>query len=130
MTTLDARRATRFDVQLTCRVSSPLQNFSRLSGVTLNMSRCGLLATFEEAAPLEPMPAIGQPARIILELPQSRSVPRRCLECLARVVRVAQEPASRQVAFDLRRFQFRDELPDPSLISESFPEFTGDEQIQ
>ena len=56
MTQLDLRRDTRYEVQLSCRIFSPLPSFSELAGVTLNMSRSGLLAVFGERG--GPTPAL------------------------------------------------------------------------
>ena len=61
MTQLDLRRDTRYDVQLGCRVFSPLPSFSELVGVTLNMSRSGLLAVFGEAGVVRRGPLGGHP---------------------------------------------------------------------
>jgi hypothetical protein len=108
MNTPDLRRDARYDVQLICRVSSPFETFGDLSGVTLNMSRSGMLVSFDEVQPLQLMPVVGQPARITLELPRSPSPQRRCIECVGRVVRLGEGAESRCVAFELRRYEFRE----------------------
>ena len=106
MTQLDLRRDTRYEVQLSCRVFSPLPSFSELIGVTLNMSRSGLLAVFGEAASSEAGPSVGTPVRIAVELPGASGKAARYIECLGRVSRVSDQPAPRQVAFALQRYQF------------------------
>jgi hypothetical protein len=113
MTSLDARRAMRFPVRLACHVASPSQTLDELPGVTLNMSRSGLLATFEEREFLQFLPELGGTVRVIVELPGSTSLPRRCLECMGHVVRVEQGPASRQIAFEIERLEFRDSASAP-----------------
>ena len=105
MTSPDLRRGTRFEVQLPCQVYSPAKAFEDLSGVTLNMSRCGLLLALEETGSPTRLPQVGQAARILLELPPAAS-DRRCVECLGRVVRIGQGADSLRVAFEYRRFQF------------------------
>jgi hypothetical protein len=112
MTDIDTRRGVRYAVQLTCKVSSPLQFFNELSGVTMNMSRCGLLALFGEAAIRQPQPLVGTPVRITLKLPCAHGKSARRLECLGRVVRVNEEHAPLQVAFALQRYQFQAASPD------------------
>jgi hypothetical protein len=111
MTSLDARRSTRFPVRLACHVASPSRTFDELPGVTLNMSRSGLLATFEESEFEQFLPELGGTVRVIVELPGSTNLPRRCLECMGHVVRVEQGPASRRIAFELERLDFRDAAP-------------------
>ena len=120
MTQLDLRRDTRYDVQLGCRVFSPLPSFSELIGVTLNMSRSGLLAVFGEAESSDAVPSVGTPVRIAVELPGSSGKSARCIECLGRVARVSDQAAPRQVAFVLQRYQFQPGVsPDsPDLASD------------
>ena len=111
MTDLDLRRDTRYAVQLSCRVSSPLQSFNALSGVTLNMSRSGLLAVFGEAGGLVPAPLVGTPVRITVELPGAPGKSPRVLECLGRVARVGDDTSLRQVGFILQRYLFQAVAP-------------------
>ncbi len=99
----DLRRGLRYEVRLPCQVFSPLRAFENLSGVTLNMSRSGVLLTLEQTDPPSRLPVVGQVARIVLELPRSTHE-RRCVECRGRVVRVDKDSTS--VAFEFRRFQF------------------------
>ena len=107
MTQLDLRRDMRYEVQLSCRISSPLRSFSEVAGVTLNMSRSGLLAVFGEAGSADVNPSVGAPVRIRVELPGPHGKPSRCVECLGRVARVGDESAPRQVAVALQRYQFQ-----------------------
>ena len=107
MTTSDLRRGERYPVQLVCRISSPLEAFGDLSGVTLNMSRSGLLVSLDEAGSPQPMPVVGQSARITLQLPRSPGPQRRCIECVGHVVRLGQGAEAHSVAFELRRYEFR-----------------------
>jgi hypothetical protein len=106
MTTPDPRRGPRYPVQLHCEILSPARVFGSLSGVTLNMSRSGMLASFPEAGDSPLMPRVGHVARIVVELPGSSAVARRCVECLGHVVRVGQEADASGVAFEFRRFRF------------------------
>lgn len=107
MTQLDLRRDTRYEVQLNCRVFSPLPSFSEIVGVTLNMSRTGLLAVFGEAGSPDAVPLVGTPVRIAIELPGSGGKSARFIECMGRVARVSDQAASRHVAFALQRYQFQ-----------------------
>jgi hypothetical protein len=121
MTQLDLRRDTRYEVQLSCRIFSPLPSFSELTGVTLNMSRSGLLAVFGEVGwPEDTGPSVGTPVRIAVELPGSSGKAARYIECLGRVARVSEQAAPKQVAFTLQRYQFQPGVkPDsPELASD------------
>lgn len=101
----DLRRGTRYEVQLPCQVYSPARVFGNLSGVTLNISRSGLLLALEEAESPAHLPQVGHAARIVLELPRAASG-RRYVECLGRVVRVGREAEAYRIAFEFRRYQF------------------------
>ena len=103
MMSRDLRRRVRYEVRLRCQVFSPAGAFENLSGVTRNMSRCGLLVGLEQTDPLSRLPVAGQAARIVLELPGS-APEQRCVECRGRVVRVDRDSPS--VAFEFQRFQF------------------------
>jgi len=107
MTQLDLRRDTRYEVQLSCRIFSPLPSFGELTGVTLNMSRSGLLAVFGEVGWPDAGPSVGTPVRIAVELPGSSGKSGRYIECLGRVARVSEQDAPRQLAFTLQRYQFQ-----------------------
>lgn len=107
MTATELRRDTRYEVQLNCRVSSPVQSFRDLTGVTVNMSRSGMLAIFGDVEEADPPPPIGTPVRITVELPGPAGKPPRILECLGRVARIADTAYPRQVAFVLQRYQFQ-----------------------
>jgi hypothetical protein len=95
----------RYEVRLPCRVYSPARVFGNVTGVTLNMSRSGLLLALAEAESPRHLPRVGQAARIVLELPHAASG-QRCIECLGRVVRIGKEADSLQLAFKFRRYQF------------------------
>lgn len=120
MTQLDLRRDTRYEVQLSCRIFSPLPSFSELSGVTLNMSRSGMLAVFGEAGSPDAGPSLGTPVRIAVELPGSSGKAARYIECLGRVARVGDQAAPRQVAFALQRYQFQ-----PGGVAPDSPELAS-----
>jgi c-di-GMP-binding flagellar brake protein YcgR len=109
----DQRRNARYEVQLPCEVMSPFRAFDKLAGVTLNMSRVGLLFYLEEAAEGRLLPQIGHAARIVVQLPDSGREPGRCIECLGRVVRLEEQDNSRRIAIEFRRHQFTDGAAGP-----------------
>lgn len=86
--TNENRRAERFELQLSCRVSSPGRAFHEKSGMTRNISRSGVLVLFDDHETTEAPPEVGDPIRITLNLPHNRRWSRRCLDCVATVVRV------------------------------------------
>ncbi len=99
----DYRRGVRYEVRLSCQVSSPGKVFADLTGVTQNMSRSGLLLELEQDESAARLPEVGQAARILLELPRA-TLERRCVECLGRVVRIDRKGPA--VAFEFRRVTF------------------------
>ena len=122
MTQLELRRDTRYEVQLSCRIFSPLPSFSELTGVTLNMSRSGMLAVFGEAGSSGEGPSVGTPVRIAVELPGTSGKAARYIECLGRVARVSDSSVPRQVAFALQRYQFQPGFaPDSPELSSDVP---------
>jgi len=78
-----------------------------MAGVTLNVSRTGLIASFAGIRPPAFTPRVGQPARILLELPQAVATETRCVECRGRIVRIGQCEDSQNVAFEFGRVNFR-----------------------
>lgn len=107
----ELRRSTRYDVQLPCQASSPFKAFDRLSGVTANVSRNGLLLRLVGDPAPRTLPQLGHAARIVLRLPGEPSTEPRYVECLGRVVRVEEREDGRSVAFEFRRFQFSEGEP-------------------
>jgi hypothetical protein len=104
---MELRRGSRYPVQLECRVSPCLTPTASLPGRTVNMSRCGVLVSFDAAEPLPTMTEVGKLAQVVLELPQ---VPyfRGCwLDCMCRVVRMDEHTDAHLVAFDVKRYRFR-----------------------
>lgn len=126
---MDSRRSNRFEVKLACKVYSPSRTSANIQGVTLNISRSGVLVAFGELEPVHPVLAVGQPARILLELPNTLGYQRRYVDCLGRVVRVCQGADSHRVAFELRRYQIRDFESD-SAESDAFIGSDGSSYIQ
>ncbi len=106
MTRHDQRRNARYEVQLPCEVWSPFRAFEKLAGVTLNMSRVGLLFSVGEAVETHLLPQIGHAARIVVQLPGRGPEQGRCVECLGRVVRLEEQEDSRRIAIEFRRHQF------------------------
>ena len=104
----EQRRNPRFDVHLPCELWSPFRAFDTLSGVTVNMSRVGLLFSPEQDLAGCLLPQVGHAARVVLQLTGSGQESARCVECLGRVVRLEEEESSRRIALEFRRYQFTD----------------------
>jgi len=110
----EQRRNLRFEVHLSCEIWSPFQAFDMLSGVTVNMSRIGLLFSPEDPLEARLLPQVGHAARIVLQLPGSGQGRGRRVECLGRVVRLEEPENSRRIAIEFRRYQFTADPPGPS----------------
>jgi len=111
----DQRRGKRYEVGLPCRLFSPFQAFEKLSGVTVNMSRNGVLLAIEQNVDPERSPQVGHAARIVLQLPGSGREKGRYVECMGRVVRIEDKPNLMRIALEFRRFEFI-ETPETDLL--------------
>jgi hypothetical protein len=100
--------------------------FGELSGITSDISRSGMLIQFKNSGPSKAGPHVGDPARIVLDLPRGQNFPARCLDCVATVVRVtAPAIGPRLLAFQFRRIRIRNSSQAPSALTASAPEFAG-----
>jgi hypothetical protein len=80
-----------------------------VEGLTLNVSRAGMLVKFPGCDLNALLPRVGAQARITIDLPPSANYPPRSLECTGRVVRQAGSAQDAPVlAFEIRRMLVRD----------------------
>jgi hypothetical protein len=105
---MDRRRATRLDVERTCRVAATALPTGGITGVTANVSRSGMLVKFPDKNSAGPLPKVGEPARIVLDLPENANYAPRALECVASVVRAADSGEdSPTLAFAIHKMKIR-----------------------
>lgn len=104
---MEMRRGSRYPVQLECRLSPCLTSAASIPGRTVNMSSCGVLVSFDAAERLPATAEVGDVARLVLELPQAPYFRGCWLDCMCRVVRVAEQAGALLVAFDVKRYHFR-----------------------
>lgn len=105
---MDRRVDSRLDVRLPCYVGLPNNHARRLAGVTVNVSRSGMLVSWRRNGPAGELPAPGDVMTAEIELPASRSFGRRCMHCQVTVVRIREDDAdAARVAFRVNRMQFR-----------------------
>lgn len=105
MALVDQRRGTRYPLQLACDVSSLMQTFGAIGGVTQNISRSGLLIAIS-ALPGGWKPRVGELMRVLVHLPFSADFRSRGLNCMAKVVRVSEDEDPVKVAMEIRRMRF------------------------
>jgi len=106
---LERRREQRHAVERTCCVSSGVSPQGAVSGLTVNISRTGMLVSFPGSDIAALLPKLSAKTRIAIDLPPSTRYPRRCLECTGRVVREVDSPDGRPgLAFEIHRMQVRD----------------------
>lgn len=125
MAVRDQRRGLRYRLKLSCHVSSPLKTFGEMDGVTENISRTGILVVCESGGRTQAVPTVGDVARVVVNLPKSHRFEPRCLDCLAKVVRVGPDIGPRYLAFEVRRMQFRHRPDKASAPGAPFPELAG-----
>jgi hypothetical protein len=71
------------------------------------MSNCGVLVSLDAAERLPAAVEVGEPARLVLELPHAPYFRGCWLDCMCRVVRVDEQAGAHLVAFDVKRYHFR-----------------------
>lgn len=104
----ERRHENRIKLRRACRVFSAHVTFGEMAGITSDISRSGMLVTFPSVAVPAALREVGEPVRIVIDLPQLVGFSRRCLETVARVKRVAVPGTSGpSVAFAIDRIGFR-----------------------
>ena len=113
-----------------CRVSSSQRGFDDTLGVTRNISRSGLLILFENESSTLPV-GVGDPVHIVLDLPESRHLTPRCLDCMATAVRV-ERPAEGafEIAFQIVRTKVRDRKEKSRPVNEFSAKPAGYRYVQ
>ena len=108
-TPLDRRRELRHAVERPCRVTSGAHPSEGLGGVTLNISRAGMLIKFPEGSLSSLLPKVGAAARVVIDLPRNDDYGPRSLECTGRVVRDEDSGDDAPLlALQIQRMQVRD----------------------
>ncbi len=105
---VERRRGKRYALRLACRVTSPDGRFEELRGTTADISRTGVRVVFLDDVPQLNLQA-GEIACVLIDLPRSPCFTPRQLECIARVVRSADNGcAGPATAFELIRTRVRE----------------------
>ena len=116
----ERRHGHRFPLHLTCRITFPWKKSPELLGSTVDMSRSGVKVVFEEAVTIDQLPGIGEPARILIDLPHSPHISPRCFECGGVMVRTeVLEPQRLTAAFEIQRSRVCDRSGQPSQTDDS-----------
>ncbi len=120
MARLDRRQQQRHEVERPCRVKSDALTSRGIEGVTLNISRAGVLIRFPDSAESCLLPKLGADARIVIDLPRNANYAPRSLECTGRVVRdTASGDDAPVLAFQIQRMEVRDTEPNPRPAEEN-----------
>jgi hypothetical protein len=113
---LDRRIERRHAVERPCRVTLAPLAPQGLDGITMNISRAGVLVRFPGVAISSRLPKVGSDARVVIDLPPSANYPPRVLECTGRVVRdLTAQDSSAALAFEIRTMEISDggSIPPP-----------------
>jgi hypothetical protein len=109
MKDMNRRDSARMEVRLKCHVTSPLSWPPRVTGVTENISRSGILMLWQSEEPGASLPRIGEQVTVDIELPANHGFGQKCIHCQATVVRVTPvEKNAARVALNVNYMQFRD----------------------
>ncbi len=105
---MDRRQEQRHTLERPCCVSSGGSFPDAVPGVTMNVSRAGMLVRFPGCRVSALLPKVGARAKIVIDLPRSAAYPPRSLECTGRVVRAAgSDDAVPAMAFEIHRMLVR-----------------------
>ncbi len=105
---MDRRADPRVEVRLRCHLNVPTSKLSLFVGMSVNMSRSGILLAWDTKGLVTNPPGPGETVSVDIELPASHTFGRRCMHCQAAVARVT--PAERGlalVALQVTQMQFR-----------------------
>jgi hypothetical protein len=106
---LERRQERRHAVERACRVASNVLHRDAVRGLTMNVSRTGMLVRFPDCDYSRLLPEVGSQARIMIDLPTSANYSPRFLECKGRVVREAGSPEDAPVlAFEIHHMMVRE----------------------
>src|SRR5512138_2501125 len=109
---LDRRIERRHHVERPCRVTLGPAAPEGIDGMTMNISRAGVLVRFPGVGISSLLPKIGADARVIIDLPPSANYPPRTLECKGRVVRdLTAQDSSAALAFEIQQMQICENEP-------------------
>jgi hypothetical protein len=105
---MDRRADPRVEVRLPCHVEFSKTRSRLCVGLTENMSRSGILVTWNAESSAEGVPKPGDLLSVDIELPANHAFGRRCMHCQAVVARVsAGEKGQPLVAMQVNQMQFR-----------------------
>ena len=77
--------------------------------MTENISRTGILVRLTDATPNKRLPVVGNSARVVIHLPDSKNFSQKYLDCEATVVRAGSlDDDCLELGLRIRRMQFRD----------------------
>jgi len=108
-TALERRRGQRFPLRLPCRVTAAFRETSEWTGSTNDISRSGVCVLLADVADTGKLPRLGDSVRVLIDLPHSANITRRCLECMGTAVR--KEPRENReflLAVEIRRIRVCD----------------------
>ena len=107
MKNINRRESPRIDIQLRCHVTSP----ALWGGTTLyteNISRSGILISWQGEGGALALPAAGQILTIDIELPANHGFGQKCIHCQGTVARVYEEEQDHpRVALRVNYMDFR-----------------------
>ena len=104
---MERRRDDRRDVRLTCYVGSPEMGVSRLTGISENISRSGMLLVVADCATLPQSIEVGNAATVEVPLPVEHDLGPRSMHCEAKVVRIASSDEQVHIALRFKSRGFR-----------------------
>lgn len=104
---MERRKRDRSDLKLVCHIGSPELGGQRLTGVSKNISRNGVLLRLRNGEVPPESIEVGRAATVELELPTDHPLEPRCIRCEGEVVRIASRNGGVEIAVQFSNMQFR-----------------------
>ena len=106
---MNRRNNQRENVQLNCRLTGPGKNSRKIRGMTLNISRHGLLTVLvDPTTPTLDLLQPGKPWTVEVQLPSDHPFEPKCMHCQATVTRVTPAAGGNvRVAFKINYMKFQ-----------------------
>lgn len=105
---LERRRGRRFPLPLSCRLYPVTLEKAEFAGTVINISRSGILMALDSPGASGVLRA-EEAVRVVVDLPRHPLFAPRCLDCLARVVRIVVPLTQTQVAVEIKRIRVSDQ---------------------
>ena len=104
---MERRKRDRSDLKLVCHIGSPTLGGERLTAVSENISRNGVLLRLDNRGIPPKSIEVGRTATVEMELPTEPPLEPRCIRCEGEVVRICSRNGEVEIAMQFNNVEFR-----------------------